>query len=118
MDKKSSRIRRAMRSRKKILELKVARLMIHRTPRHMYAQIIASTGSEVIASASTVEKSVRNQVTNNTGNISVAKIVGKIVAERALKKGVSTVAFDRSGFRYHGRVAALAQSAREAGLKF
>ena len=83
----------------------------------MYAQIIAPNGSEVIASASTVEKAIREQV-KYTGNIDAAKVIGKIIAERALEKGVTAVAFDRSGFQYHGRVAALADSAREAGLKF
>jgi large subunit ribosomal protein L18 len=83
----------------------------------VYAQVIAANGSEVIASASTVEKAIREQV-KNTGNIEAAQAVGKTVAERALAKGVEAVAFDRAGFQYHGRVAALAESAREAGLKF
>lgn len=120
MDKKASRIRRATRARRKIAELGATRLVVHRTPRHVYAQVIAANGSEVIAAASTVdtvEKAIREQV-KYTGNIDAAKAVGKAVAERALEKGVTVVAFDRSGFQYHGRVAALADSAREAGLKF
>jgi len=117
MDKKASRIRRATRARRKIAELRVTRLVVHRTPRHVYAQVIAANGSEVIASASTVEKAIREQV-KNTSNVDAAKVVGKAIAERAIEKGISGVAFDRSGFQYHGRVAALADSAREAGLKF
>ena len=117
MDKKSARLRRATRARKKMQELGANRLVVHRTPRHIYAQLIAPNGSEVLASASTVEKSLRDQV-KTTGNIEAAKMVGKLIAERAIEKGVSNVAFDRSGFRYHGRVAALADAAREAGLQF
>jgi len=117
MDKKASRIRRATKARRKIAELGAIRLCIHRTPRHVYAQIIAASGSEIIASASTVEKAIRDQV-KNTGNSEAAAVIGKTIAERALEKGVSEVAFDRSGFQYHGRVAALAEAAREAGLKF
>ncbi|SDB50759.1 LSU ribosomal protein L18P [Pseudidiomarina indica] len=117
MDKKSARLRRATRARKKMQELGANRLVVHRTPRHIYAQLIAPNGSEVLASASTVEKSLRDQL-KTTGNIEAAKMVGKLIAERAIEKGVSNVAFDRSGFRYHGRVAALADAAREAGLQF
>lgn len=117
MDKKSSRLRRALRARSKIKELGVTRLCIHRTPRHIYAQVIAPNGSEVIATASTVESSVRTSE-KHTGNVEAAKTVGRLVAERALEKGIKTVAFDRSGFRYHGRVKALADAARENGLDF
>ncbi len=117
MDKKTARIRRATRARRKIAELGATRLVIHRTPRHVYAQVIAASGAEVIASASTVEGAIREQLTN-TGNKEAAAVVGKAIAQRALEKGVETVAFDRSGFQYHGRVAALAEAAREAGLKF
>mgnify|MGYP001463902058 FL=1 len=117
MDKKSARLRRATRARKKMQELGANRLVVHRTPRHIYAQLIAPNGSEVLASASTVEKALREQL-KTTGNIEAAKMVGKLIAERAIEKGVSNVAFDRSGFRYHGRVAALADAAREAGLQF
>ncbi|MBY6065055.1 50S ribosomal protein L18 [Pseudidiomarina sediminum] len=117
MDKKTARLRRATRARKKMLELGANRLVVHRTPRHIYAQLIAPNGSEVLAAASTVEKSVRDAV-KTTGNVDAAKAVGKLIAERAMEKGVKDVAFDRSGFRYHGRVAALADAAREAGLQF
>ncbi|MEZ8144634.1 50S ribosomal protein L18 [Enterovibrio norvegicus FF-33] len=117
MDKKIARIRRATRARRKIAELGATRLVVHRTPRHVYAQVIAANGSEVIAAASTVEKAIRDQLTS-TGNKDAAAAVGKAVAERALEKGIESVAFDRSGFQYHGRVAALADAAREAGLKF
>lgn len=117
MDKKTSRLRRAKRARAKISELGANRLVVHRTPRHIYAQLIAPTGSEVIASASTLDKAVRDQV-EKTGNAAAAAVVGKTIAERAADKGVTSVAFDRSGFRYHGRVKALADAAREAGLQF
>jgi large subunit ribosomal protein L18 len=118
MDKKASRLRRAKRARAKIAELGAHRLSIHRTPRHIYAQVIAPNGSEVIASASTVDKSVAGDVEGSTGNSAAAAVVGKAIAERAKEKGVERVAFDRSGFRYHGRVKALADAAREAGLEF
>ncbi len=117
MDKKASRLRRATRTRKKIQELGATRLVVHRTPRHIYAQVIAANGSEVIAAASTVEKEFKAGA-NYTGNVEAAKAVGKAIAERAAAKGVEVVAFDRSGFKYHGRVSALAEAAREAGLKF
>lgn len=117
MEKKAARLRRATRARKKIQELGETRLVIHRTPRHMYAQLIAANGSEVLAAASTVEKDIRGQV-DNTGNVEAAKVVGKAIAERGKEKGVESVSFDRSGFKYHGRVAALADAAREAGLQF
>ena len=116
MDKKSSRIRRARKTRAKISELAVPRLSIHRTPRHIYAQVIAASGSEVIASVSTVQSDLKGQI-KYTGNIDAATAVGKAIAEKALAAGVSSVAFDRSGFKYHGRVKALADAAREAGLK-
>jgi large subunit ribosomal protein L18 len=117
MDKKTSRLRRAKRARAKISELGANRLVVHRTPRHIYAQLIAPTGSEVIASASTLDKTVRAEV-EKTGNAAAAAAVGKAIAERAAEKGITTVAFDRSGFRFHGRVKALADAAREAGLQF
>ena len=116
MDKKSSRIRRARKTRAKISELAVPRLSIHRTPRHIYAQVIAASGSEVVVSASTVQADMKGKV-KNTGNIDAASAVGKAISEKALAAGVSSVAFDRSGFKYHGRVKALADAAREAGLK-
>ncbi|TLU59974.1 50S ribosomal protein L18 [Thalassotalea litorea] len=117
MDKKTSRLRRAKRTRAKISELGANRLVVHRTPRHIYAQLIAANGSEVIAAASTLDKAVREEV-NATGNKDAAATVGKTIAERAAAKGITDVAFDRSGFLYHGRVKALAEAAREAGLKF
>ena len=118
MDKKTSRIRRSMRARSKIRELGVYRLTVHRTPRHIYAQVIAPSSSEVLATASTVDKSITKEIEGGTGNISAATVIGKVIAERAKAKGVERVAFDRSGFRYHGRVKALADAAREAGLEF
>ena len=116
MDKKSSRLRRARKTRAKISELAVPRLSIHRTPRHIYAQVIAASGSEVIASVSTVQADLKSQV-KYTGNIEAATAIGKAIAEKALAAGITAVAFDRSGFKYHGRVKALADAAREAGLK-
>lgn len=118
MDKKASRLRRACRARAKIRELGEHRLTIHRTPRHIYAQVIAPNGAEVVAAASTVEKSIAGSIEGGTGNAAAAAVVGKMVAERAKEKGVERVAFDRAGFRYHGRVKALADAAREAGLQF
>lgn len=115
VDKKQARLRRARKSRSKIRELGTNRLSIHRTPRHIYAQVIAPSGDTVVASASTLDTSLRS---GKTGNSDAAKAVGALIAERALAAGVSEVAFDRSGFRYHGRVKALADAAREAGLKF
>ena len=117
MDKKSSRQRRARKARAKISELGMARLCIHRTPRHIYAQIIDSSGDKVLASASTVDKELRKDV-KTTGNSDAAAAIGKAVAERAQAAGITAVAFDRSGFKYHGRVKALADAAREAGLQF
>lgn len=117
MDKKATRLRRARRARAKISELAVPRLTVHRTPRHIYAQIIAANGSEVLASASTVQAELKSKL-KNTGNIDAAAVVGKAVAEKAKAAGVTNVAFDRSGFKYHGRVKALADAAREAGLQF
>lgn len=114
-DKKSSRIRRARRTRAKIRELKLARLCVNRTPRHIYAQIIAGDSATVLASASTVEKDLKNGA---TGNSEAAIKVGTLIAERAKAAGVEKVAFDRSGYKYHGRVKALADAAREAGLDF
>lgn len=117
MDKKESRLRRARRARSKIRELGAVRLCVHRTPRHIYAQVITASGDQVVAAASTVEKGVRGAL-GYTGNVDAAAAVGKLIAERARAAGVETVAFDRSGFRYHGRVKALADAAREGGLQF
>lgn len=113
--KKESRLRRARKVRIKIREIGVSRLCVHRTPRHMYAQVTSADGSQVLASASTLDKDLRQDA---TGNVDAAKKVGALIAERAKKAGVESVAFDRSGFRYHGRVKALADAAREAGLQF
>jgi large subunit ribosomal protein L18 len=118
MDKKSSRIRRARRARAKIRELGTHRLSVHRTPRHIYAQVLAPSGSEVVASASTLDKDVIAAVDGYSGNAGAAGVVGKMIAERAKAAGVETVSFDRSGFKYHGRVKALADAARENGLQF
>jgi large subunit ribosomal protein L18 len=118
MDKKVSRLRRAQRARAKIRELGVHRLTVHRTPRHIYAQVIAPNGAEVVATASTVDKQLASGIEGSKGNTAAAAVVGKAIAERAKEKGVERVAFDRSGFRYHGRVKALADAAREAGLEF
>ena len=116
MEKRDSRQKRARRGRAKIRELKVMRLSIHRTPRHIYAQVF-DADSKVVAVASTVQKDVAEGL-KATGNIEAAKAVGKAIAERAKAKGVTQVAFDRSGFKYHGRVKALADAAREHGLEF
>ena len=117
LDSKENRLRRSRRTRAKIRELGVQRLTVHRTPRHIYAQIIDASGDKVLAAASTVQKDLRAGL-GNTGNCEAAAAVGKAIAEKAQKAGVESVAFDRSGFRYHGRVKALADAAREAGLKF
>ena len=116
MEKKVSRLKRARRGRAKIRELKVVRLSIHRTPRHIYAQVF-DADSKVVAVASTVQKDVAEGL-KATGNIEAAKAVGKAIAERAKAKGIEKVVFDRNGYIYHGRVKALAEAAREAGLKF
>ena len=115
IDKKTSRLRRARRARMKMRELGAVRLSIHRTPRHIYAQVIAPNGEKVLAAASTLDKSLRE---GTTGNVEAAKKVGTLIAERAKEAGVSKVAFDRSGFKFHGRVKALADAARESGLEF
>jgi len=115
--KKERRMRRAVKPRAKMRDLGVARLTVHRTPRHIYAQLTDSTGGTVIAAASTVQKTVATGL-KATGNVEAAKAVGRTIAERAKAAGVSKVAFDRSGFQFHGRVKALADAAREAGLEF
>ena len=109
-EKQTARQRRARQTRKKIRDLGVHRLSVHRTPRHIYAQVISPDGSQVVASASTLDKSLRE---GKTGNTEAASVVGKLVAERAKAAGITQVAFDRSGFRYHGRIKALADGARE-----
>jgi large subunit ribosomal protein L18 len=117
MNKNQSRLRRARRTRAKIRELGVPRLSIHRTPRHIYAQVIAPDGGTIVAAVSTLSKELRSSI-EKTGNIAAATAVGKAIAEKAKSAGVESVAFDRSGFQYHGRVKALADAARENGLKF
>ena len=113
--KNDSRLRRARRARARIRDLGVNRLSVHRTPRHIYAQIIAPAGDRVLASASTLESDLR---AGKTGNIEAAAAVGKLVAQRAKDAGIEAVAFDRGGYKYHGRVKALADAARETGLNF
>ncbi|GAP66083.1 50S ribosomal protein L18 [Mizugakiibacter sediminis] len=117
MEKKIARLRRARSTRAHIRELGVPRLTVHRSGQHIYAQVIAPSGDKVIAAASTVQKAVREGL-KGTKNIAAAAAVGKTVAERARAAGIEKVAFDRSGFKYHGRVKALADAAREAGLQF
>jgi large subunit ribosomal protein L18 len=117
MDKKQTRVRRARKTRAKIAELKMVRLAVHRTNCHIYAQIFSGCGTRVLAAASTAEADLRTKL-GNGGNVAAAKAVGALIAERAKAAGIETVAFDRSGFHYHGRVQALAEAARESGLKF
>ena len=114
-EKKRSRHRRARRGRMKMREQGVTRLSVTRTPRHIYAQVLSSDGSTVLAQASTLDKDLRE---GSTGNVDAAAKVGALVAQRAKQAGVSSVAFDRSGYKYHGRVKALADAAREGGLEF
>lgn len=113
--KNDSRLRRARKSRQRMRTKGVNRLSVHRTPRHIYAQVFAPAGDTVLASASTLDSTLRG---SNTGNAEAAAAVGKLVAARAIEAGISKVAFDRSGFKYHGRVKALADAAREGGLEF
>ena len=116
-EKKKARMRRARSSRMKMRELGATRLSVHRTPQHIYAQIIAPEGNRVVASASTLNKDLRGSL-KGTGNIAAAAAVGKEIAARAKQAGIEKVAFDRSGFKFHGRIKALADAAREAGLQF
>jgi len=116
-DKKQARLRRARSARAKIAELKAVRLTVYRSNGHIYAQVIDASGSKVLASASTSEKEVRTALPKG-GSATAAAAIGKRIAERAKQAGVEKVAFDRSGYKYHGRVKALADAAREAGLKF
>jgi large subunit ribosomal protein L18 len=113
--KKQARLKRALRGRKHIQELDVPRLSVYRSPRHIYAQILSPGGDRVEVAASTLEADLR---ADNTGNITGAEKVGSLIAERAKSKGIERVAFDRSGYKYHGRVKALADAAREGGLQF
>lgn len=118
ISKKVSRLRRALATRRRIARLRAVRLSVHRTNQHIYATIFSDDGARVLVTASTVEPDVRKQLQGYGGNIEAAKIVGQRIAEKAKAAGIEKVAFDRSGFRYHGRVKALAEAAREAGLKF
>ena len=114
--KKQRRLRRAVKTRAHIRQLGVARLTVHRTAQHIYAQVTDHTGAKVIAAASTLQQTVRGEL-KGTGNVEAAKAVGRAIAERTKAAGVSRVAFDRAGFQYHGRIKALADAAREAGLE-
>jgi|SRR5579883_203916 len=116
-NKKDSRLRRAKRVRMAIREQEAVRLSVHRTPRHIYAQVISPNGDTVLACASSLDKQIKTKL-KSTGNVEAAKLVGKLVAQRALDAGIKEVAFDRSGFNYHGRIKALADAAREGGLQF
>ena len=116
MNKNAQRLRRAIPARAKIRQLKAVRLSVHRTPQHIYAQIFDSN-SKVLAAASTLQKTVREGL-KNTGNATAAAAVGKAIAEKAVAAGIKQVAFDRSGFKYHGRIKALADAARANGLEF
>ena len=117
MMKKLSRLRRARKTRARIRLRGDNRLCVHRTPRHVYAQIISPCGSKVLTSASTLDKEVRSQI-KYSGNIEAATVVGRLLAERAQKAGITKVAFDRSGFKFHGRIKALAEAARTGGMEF
>lgn len=117
VDKRTSRIRRSRRTRARIASLGINRLTVHRTPRHTYAQVFSGETGVVVAAASTLSADVRELV-RYSGNIDAATAVGKVIAEKAKAAGIEAVAFDRSGFKYHGRIRALADSARENGLKF
>lgn len=119
MEKKSARIRRSKRTRFKIKELGMPRLCVHKTPRHIYAQIILAdvNGDKVLATASTLDKEVK-QSGGKGGNVKSATVVGKVIAKRANSKGIKNIAFDRSGFKYHGCIKALAEAVREEGIVF
>ena len=121
MDKKQTRLRRSLQTRHKIADLRVDRLTVFRSNLHIYASIIAASGDKILVSASTAETEVRAQLAGQSGkggNSAAAALVGKRIAEKALAAGIQSVAFDRAGFRFHGRVKTLAEAAREAGLKF
>jgi large subunit ribosomal protein L18 len=117
IDKNESRLRRAAKTRHKIHQLRTVRLAVHRTNGHIYAQVFSADGTKVLTSASTLEKEVRATIANG-GNAAAAAAVGKRIAEKAKGLGIESVAFDRSGYQFHGRIKALADAAREAGLKF
>jgi large subunit ribosomal protein L18 len=117
IDKNLSRLRRARQTRLKIREVGAVRLTVHRTNGHIYAQITSSAGDKVLASASSLEKEVRTQLKSG-GNRKAAELIGQRIAQKAKEKGIESVAFDRAGYKYHGRVKALAEAARAGGLKF
>ena len=117
IDKNLSRLRRARQTRLKIREVGAVRLTVHRTNGHIYAQITSSAGDKVLVSASSLEKEVRTQLKNG-GNRKAAELIGQRIAQKAKEKGIDSVAFDRAGYKYHGRVKALAEAARAGGLKF
>ena len=116
-DKNIARLRRARQTRLKIREVGAVRLTVHRTNGHIYAQITSPAGDKVLASASSLEKEVRTQLKTG-GNRKAAELIGQRIAQKAKEKGIESVAFDRSGYKYHGRVKALAEAARAGGLKF
>ena len=118
MDKKKARLRRARRTRVTIARRRVHRLSVNRSPRHIYAQVFEPDGSRVLAAASTLDREIRERLGGGGGNVAAASVVGQVIAERARKAGIARVAFDRSGYKYHGRVKALAEAAREYGLEF
>jgi large subunit ribosomal protein L18 len=118
LNKKQARLRRAKATRSRIARLNVTRLAVHRSNTHISASIISDDGSRVLATASTMEAEVRQQLQGNGGNVGAAQIIGRRIAEKARAAGIEQVAFDRAGFQFHGRVKALAEAAREAGLKF
>ena len=120
LNKKEQRIRRSRQTRARIALQRVARLTVFRSNLHIYASVISEDGTRVLASASTAEKEVRAQLgaAGKGGNVAAAALIGKRIAEKAKAAGVDKVAFDRAGFAYHGRVKALAEAAREAGLQF
>ena len=118
MDKRKARLRRARRTRATSARRRVHRLSVNRSPRHIYAQVFEPDGSRVLAAASTLDKEVRERLDGGGGNVAAASAVGQAIAERAREAGIGRVAFDRSGYKYHGRVKALAEAAREHGLEF
>jgi large subunit ribosomal protein L18 len=120
LNKRDQRLRRSLQTRRRIATQGVARLTVFRTNLHIYASVVSGDGAKVLASASTVEKEVRAELgaTGKGGNANAAALIGKRIAEKAKAAGVEKVAFDRSGFAFHGRVKALAEAAREAGLQF
>ena len=118
MNKRVARARRTKKTRGRIARLNISRLTVHRTLSHIYAQIFSIDGTHVLLAASSLEKALASQLKGKTGNVAAATAVGKLIAERAKKAKITKVAFDRSGYKYHGRLKALAEAAREGGLEF